>query len=157
MHCPVSFATNANPTFDSFPMFSHDGKKVVFASNRNNAKEGETNVFVADWVDKLQPGDEANLKGQAEIDKKTWRDRAAYLSSPDMKGRGLGTPELEKAAGYIAQQFAMVGLKPLDGAPISAVTMPIGNSAGASARRASRSASSRRMAPAIIEAGSNVR
>ncbi len=39
-----------NPTFDSFPMFTHDGKKLVFASNRNNAKKGETNIFVADWV-----------------------------------------------------------------------------------------------------------
>lgn len=39
-----------NPTFDGFPMFSPDGKKLVFASNRNNAQEGDTNVFIADWV-----------------------------------------------------------------------------------------------------------
>jgi Tol biopolymer transport system component len=39
-----------NDTFDGFPMFSPDGKKIVFASNRNAAKEGETNVFVADWI-----------------------------------------------------------------------------------------------------------
>jgi len=38
-----------NPTFDGFPMFSNDGKKLVFCSNRNNKKEGETNVFVAEW------------------------------------------------------------------------------------------------------------
>lgn len=40
-----------NPTFDGFPMFTHDGKRLAFASNRNNARRGETNVFVADWVD----------------------------------------------------------------------------------------------------------
>lgn len=40
-----------NPTFDGFPMWTHDGKRLVFASNRNNDKVGETNVFVADWVD----------------------------------------------------------------------------------------------------------
>ena len=40
-----------NPTFDGFPMFSPDGKKLVFASNRNDAKPGETNLFVADWVE----------------------------------------------------------------------------------------------------------
>ncbi|MEW5981116.1 MAG: hypothetical protein AB1806_01950 [Acidobacteriota bacterium] len=40
-----------NPTFDGFPMFSPDGKTVVFASNRHAAKEGETNVFLADWTD----------------------------------------------------------------------------------------------------------
>lgn len=38
-------------SFDGFPMFSPDGKKLVFASNRNAAEEGDTNVFIADWVD----------------------------------------------------------------------------------------------------------
>jgi Tol biopolymer transport system component len=40
-----------NETFDGFPMFSPDGKKLVFASNRNAANQGDTNVFIADWVD----------------------------------------------------------------------------------------------------------
>lgn len=38
-------------TFDGFPMFSPDGKKLVFASNRNAKTEGDTNVFIADWVE----------------------------------------------------------------------------------------------------------
>jgi TolB protein len=40
-----------NETFDGFPMFSPDGKQVVFASNRNAKSVGETNVFIADWVE----------------------------------------------------------------------------------------------------------
>ncbi|HEX3086786.1 MAG TPA: hypothetical protein VHP99_19770, partial [Pyrinomonadaceae bacterium] len=40
-----------NNTFDGFPMFSPDGKKLVFASNRHGAKEGDTNIFIADWID----------------------------------------------------------------------------------------------------------
>ncbi|HEX4899535.1 MAG TPA: hypothetical protein VFV61_03335 [Pyrinomonadaceae bacterium] len=40
-----------NDTFDGFPMFSPDGKKLVFASNRNAKERGETNVFIADWVE----------------------------------------------------------------------------------------------------------
>lgn len=35
--------------FDGFPMFSRDGKKLVWASNRNAAKPGETNIFIADF------------------------------------------------------------------------------------------------------------
>ena len=37
--------------FDAFPMFSPDGKKVVFCSNRNNGGTRDTNVFIADWVE----------------------------------------------------------------------------------------------------------
>jgi len=40
-----------NETFDGFPMFSPDGRKLVFASNRNAKIRGDTNVFIADWVE----------------------------------------------------------------------------------------------------------
>jgi len=40
-----------NDTFDGFPMFSPNGKKLVFASNRNAKTQGDTNVFIADWVE----------------------------------------------------------------------------------------------------------
>ena len=37
--------------FDGFPMFSPDGRNLVWCSNRHNAQDGETNVFIAEWVD----------------------------------------------------------------------------------------------------------
>ncbi len=40
-----------NNVFDSFPMFSPDGKKLVFASNRNPEKPRATDIFIADWVE----------------------------------------------------------------------------------------------------------
>jgi len=40
-----------NNTFDGFPMFSPDGQKLVFASNRNAKVQGETNIFIADWIE----------------------------------------------------------------------------------------------------------
>jgi TolB protein len=40
-----------NNTFDSFPMFSYDGKKLVFASNRNPEKPRATDIFIADWIE----------------------------------------------------------------------------------------------------------
>lgn len=36
--------------FDGFPMFSPDGRKLVWASNRNAKVPHETNIFIADWV-----------------------------------------------------------------------------------------------------------
>ena len=43
----VTFASE----FDGFPMFTKDGKRLMWASNRNGSVAGETNIFVADWVD----------------------------------------------------------------------------------------------------------
>ena len=38
-------------TFDSFPVFSNDGKKLLFSSNRNNGETRDTNIFLAEWVE----------------------------------------------------------------------------------------------------------
>ncbi len=40
-----------SPEFDAFPMFTRDGKKLVWASNRASRVRGETNIFLADWVE----------------------------------------------------------------------------------------------------------
>jgi Tol biopolymer transport system component len=42
----------SDPTFDGFPMFSPDGQTLVFASNRGAKIRGETNLFLADWVER---------------------------------------------------------------------------------------------------------
>lgn len=40
----------ATGRFNSFPMFSPDGKRVVWVSDRNTVEKGEFNLFIADWV-----------------------------------------------------------------------------------------------------------
>lgn len=40
-----------NESFDGFPMFTRDGRTIVFASNREGLVHGETNIFIADWID----------------------------------------------------------------------------------------------------------
>src|SRR5919108_84342 len=41
-----------------------------------------------------------------------YQKHVAYLASPEMKGRASGSPELDRAADYIAQQFRLFGLRP---------------------------------------------
>src|SRR5438552_17233748 len=49
------------------------------------------------------------------IDPQHFLAHIKYLASPAMKGRETGSPQLEKAAHYIAAQFRSIGLNPLEG------------------------------------------
>ncbi len=39
------------PGFDGFPVFSPDGTMLAFGSNRNESHPGNTNVFIAEWIE----------------------------------------------------------------------------------------------------------
>ena len=47
-----------------------------------------------------------------DIDADRLLDHIKFLASDDLKGRAAGSPELERAADYIAQQFRAIGLRP---------------------------------------------
>src|SRR5216684_1025233 len=50
-----------------------------------------------------------------ELDSQRYLAHIKFLASDAMRGRATGSPELEKAATYIAKQFKADGLQPLDG------------------------------------------
>ncbi len=50
----------------------------------------------------------------ANVDPDLYLAHVRYLASPELKGRATGSPELEKAAHYIAGQFRSFGLKPVE-------------------------------------------
>ena len=47
-----------------------------------------------------------------ELSAERYQQHVAFLASDKLKGRGNGSPELEKAADYIATQFRSFGLQP---------------------------------------------
>jgi len=57
----------------------------------------------------------ASLAMAAEVDPTPYQAHVRYLASDQLKGRATGSPELEKAAQYIQQQFRSFGVKPIPG------------------------------------------
>jgi len=57
----------------------------------------------------------ANRADRAALDSASYMEHVKFLASQKLKGRGTGTPGLEKAADYIARQFKIAGLKPING------------------------------------------
>ena len=92
--------------FDGFPMFSPDGTQLAFASNRNQAAPGDTNVFVARWVETPAAADSADSPADRFLADVAW------LADDAREGRGLGTAGLAVAADWLEQQFRAIGLEP---------------------------------------------
>lgn len=92
------------PGFDGFPMFSPDGTKLAFASNRNQAEEGQTDVYVATWVDKVaeRPGLTPTAVDQYMAD-------VTWLADDAREGRGVGTGGIDAAADWLADRFKALG------------------------------------------------
>jgi hypothetical protein len=65
---------------------------------------------------KLAPLSSDGRKALAELppvfSQQALREHVEFLASPDLKGRGLGSPGLDKAAQYVADRFKAYGLMP---------------------------------------------
>jgi len=105
------------PGFDGLPVFSPDGKKLIWSHTN---ERGEAQLFAADWNDslarqalKLDPATPDVKVMQAGInpeDAKVWVE---YLASEHMQGRATGSPQEAEYLATIAKQFAALGLKPV--------------------------------------------
>ena len=94
-----------SPGFDGFPMFSPDGSKLAFASNRNQAVDGETDVYVARWVENV----DQKVVVPSHADR--YMADVRWLSDDKRDGRGLGTGGLQQSAMWLAKTFKDIGLQ----------------------------------------------
>ena len=99
------------PGFDGFPMFSPDGKSLAFSSNRNQGKPGETDVYVARWIDSPPAAAEAHA-AQPESAADRFIASAEWLADDARDGRGIGTDGLEQARVWLAERFVAAGVEP---------------------------------------------
>src|SRR6185436_15977960 len=88
--------------FDGFPLFSPDGTRLAFASNRNQGAPGETNVFVARWK-AAKEDDTAAAR---------FKENVSWLADDAREGRGVGTQGLLAARDWLAARFHEIGVEP---------------------------------------------
>jgi Tol biopolymer transport system component len=102
--------------FDGFPMFSPtDPGTLAFASNRGGSVRGETNVFLADWVEELPPlqlAPACPLVYPAQVSAHITDYTGRYLADDALEGRLAGSPGAACAAEYLAWAFHRLGLAP---------------------------------------------
>ena len=92
--------------FDGFPMFSPDGKLLVFASSRGLPPgTRETDLYLARWDEAAPPKYLDNPADRAGLD-------VGFLADPAREGRGVGTAGLAAAGAWVEGRFAALGLAP---------------------------------------------
>ncbi len=110
--------------FDGLPVFSPDGRKLCWTSNRTADKQSQ--LFLAEWNHEAalralesapasaavaSPAPVAALS--PEIRAEDIRQHVGILASDAFEGRGTGTPGSRKAADYLADQLRQSGVAPL--------------------------------------------
>lgn len=105
--------TEANG-FDGLPVFSPDGKKISWTSNRTDT--GKSQLFLASWnhleaLAAIHSSPQVR-KVSPEIRPEDLRASVGYLADDSLNGRLAGSPDAGKSADYIRSRLEAAGVEP---------------------------------------------
>ncbi len=126
--------------FDGLPVFSPDGKRLAWTSNRTSDKQSQ--IFIAEWNDAaarkalaggfsradhsgvdhrsgngapfMRKASSANVSFSPEFRASDLKNDVSVLASDDMEGRLTGSKGEKKSAEYIAKRFRDMGIIAFD-------------------------------------------
>lgn len=105
--------------FDGLPVFSPDGARMAWTSNRTAS--GESQIFIGEWNNDAalaaiaaspRRADLAEYRFAPEILAGDMRESVSFLASDDLEGRMTGTTGTKKASEYIAGRLKNAGIAP---------------------------------------------
>ncbi len=129
-HQPVRVTTTDG--FDGLPVFSPDGNRLCWTSNRNSQEVSQ--LYLADWDHQaaldaiaLAPiahnapipifnslaKDATQTSGASTPTKISIQQQVEFLASDELEGRMTGSAGAKRAAEHIATQFTQLNLKPI--------------------------------------------
>jgi Tol biopolymer transport system component len=116
-HDPVRVTTTDG--FDGLPVFSPDGNRLAWTSNRTSDKKAQ--IFIANWnhdaaaaaiaASPLRTGAEESALSP-EITAADLREEVGFLASDRLEGRMTGSKGTRLASEYIAAYLERIGVEP---------------------------------------------
>lgn len=124
------------PGFDGLPVFSPDGAKLCWTTNRGG--EGKSQLHIADWDHAAALGalaqsplravtaDATSSAFSPEIRAADLQAQVEWLASPAREGRRIGSPGAKAAAEWLVEYARKNGMQPAEGGFLQEFEFPAG-------------------------------
>lgn len=120
------------PGFDGLPVFSPDGKKLSWTTNRGG--DGKSQIHIGEWdhgaVLKALDQSPVRVKSAAvfspEIRADDLRAQVEWLASAEREGRRTGSPGAKATASWLAKYLENSGMQPLEKTYLQEFEFPAG-------------------------------